>query len=153
VTKGIRVFAVLILLAGGLASVGTRHPNVAARLGWQATPASRQEPPNEEVLIVTQRFKAKRRVIEALLEGNLGLFEAAAWFHDLNSSPPAHPAEGWQRLPGRCDGEKLCRQVIGWARVHLQDVMPASQVMARLQEMEDELNAHIARHGKVVLPL
>jgi hypothetical protein len=133
--------------------VGSIRPNLAARLDWQTTPASRREPPNEETLIIAQRAKAKQRVIATLLEGNLGLFEATAWFRDLNSSPPEYPAEGWQRLPGRCDDEKVCRQVIAWARAHMLDTMPASQVMARVQEMENELHAHIARHGKVLLPL
>jgi hypothetical protein len=56
----------------------------------------------------------------------------------------------WRLLPGRSDEEKLCRQVIHWARLQLEDTMTTSQAHARLQALEAELSVHIARHGKTV---
>jgi hypothetical protein len=151
-TTAIRLLAGLLLLAGGLAGARFVHPDLAAAVGWQAVPAPKQDPGIEKGQIIVKRVNAKERVVVALVEGNLGLFEAAAWFRELNMWPPEHADMYWHMLPGHCDEEKLCRQVIQWARIRLEDMVTASQAQARLQALEAELAEHIARHGKVVLP-
>jgi hypothetical protein len=150
-TTAIRVLAGLILVAGGLAGAGSLRPDLAVP-GRQGGADAEPNPVIERGQIILRRTTAKQEIIHALAVRELGLFEAAAWFRELNSSPPECRDEGWRRLEGRCEGEKLCRQVIRWARAHMQGTMPTSQVMARVQELEDELEAHIARHGKVLLP-
>jgi hypothetical protein len=151
-TMAIRLLTGLILLAGGLAGASSLHPDLQAILGWQAIPAAEKNPVIEKGQITVARLNAKEKVIVALVVGDLNLFEAAAWFHELNLTPKESPEHRWRQLPGRCDGEKLCRQVIGWMRVRLEDTMPVSQAQAKVQEMEAALEAHIARHGKVMLP-
>jgi hypothetical protein len=151
-TTAIRLLTALILLTGALVGSGSLHPDLATALGWQAAPQEQHDSFVAKGTITVQRVHAKEQVIQALMAGELGLFEAAAWFRELNQSPPEHPDEHWRRLAGRCEGEKLCRQVMCWVRVGLEDTMPASQLQAKIQELEAELNAHIARHGKVILP-
>ncbi len=151
-TTAIRLLTALILLAGGLASAGSMHPELAAALGWQTVPREQRDSFVEKGKITVQRVHAKEQVIQALISGELGLFEAAAWFRELSLSPPEHPDEHWRNLPGGCEGEKLSRQVLCWVRIGLEDTMPASQLQAKMQELEAELKAHIARHGKVILP-
>jgi hypothetical protein len=142
-TMAIRGLVGLIILAGGLAGAGLARPDLAV--------LDRQGETDTEQYAL-RRLHAKHEIILALMARDLGLFEAAAWFRELNSSPPEFPAQGWQRLPGRCDDEKICRQVIFWARAQMLDTMPTCQVQAQVQQMEGELEAHIARHGKVILP-
>jgi hypothetical protein len=151
-TTAIRLLTGLILFSAGLVGASSLHPDLTAALGWQAVPQVQHDPVIESGKIAVQRAHVKEQVIRALLEGDLGLFEAAAWFRELNQSPSDHPDEHWRSLPGRCDGEKLCRQVIGWARGQMEEQMTVSQMAARVQEMEEELEAHIACHGKVILP-
>jgi hypothetical protein len=152
-TTAVRLLAGLLLLAGGLAGASLAHPDLSAALGWQAIPAaSKQDPDIEKGQIIVKRIMAKERVIVALVEGNLGLFEAAAWFRELNQWPPELADVHWQSLPGRSDGEKLCRQVLHWTRIRLEETVTASQAHARLEALEAELADHIACRGKVVLP-
>jgi hypothetical protein len=151
-TTAIRLLTALILLTGGLASAGSMHPALATVLGWQAVPQEQRDSFVVKGQITVQRVHAKEQVIQALMAGELGLFEAAAWFRELNLTPPEHPDERWQNLPGRSEEEKLCRQVMCWVRVGMEDTMTASQLQSKMQELEAELKAHIARHGKVILP-
>lgn len=151
-TTAIRLLTALILLAGGLAGAGSMHPGLTQAVGWEAVPQQQHDSFVEKGKITVQRMHAKEQVIQALVAGELGLFDAAAWFRELNHSPAEHPDVYWRNLPGQSDGEKLCRQVISWVRVAAEDTMPASQLEARLQELQAELNAHIVRHGQVILP-
>jgi hypothetical protein len=151
-TTAIRLLAGLLLFAGGLAGASFAHPVLSAALGWQAVPTPKRDPEIEKGQIIVKRVQAKERVIVALVEGNLGLFEAAAWFRELNQWPPEHADGYWRNLPGASDEEKFCRQVIHWARMRLEETVTASQAQAKLQALEAELAEHIVCHGKVVLP-
>ena len=102
--------------------------------------------------MIIARMKAKERILISMLDGERELFETAAWFRDLNNTPAEHPDENWRKQPGRCDSEKVCRQVIAWSLAYLQQRQPPSQVEARIRQLEEELHEHICRHGKVVLP-
>jgi hypothetical protein len=150
-----RILLSLVLLAGGLAGVGSLPANLLRAVGWQIRPPRpprTQEPAPDESVVVIARMKAKERILLGMLAGERGLFETAAWFRDLNEAPAEHPDENWWRQPGRSDGEKVCRQVIAWALAYLQQSQPPSQVEGRIRQLEEELQEHIARHGKVVLP-
>jgi hypothetical protein len=101
--------------------------------------------PNREEM---ERAEAKNRVIVALLEGRLTLFEAAAHFHRLK-----HPRTDLNReYRGDSEEDCLCRQVIRGAGVALlvqgQDAA-AAKCTAHLKE---ELRRHLEQHGKVILP-
>jgi hypothetical protein len=151
-TLAIRLLASLILLAGGLAGAGSVHPDLEAVVGWQTVQSGQNNSMIENGKIVVARIGEKEKVTLALLAGDLDLFEAAAWFRELNLSPKNRPDQTWQRWPGRCDGEKLCRQVIAWAGARLETTLPPSLARARMREMEAVLKAHLAQHGNVILP-
>jgi hypothetical protein len=102
--------------------------------------------------LIEQRIKAKTQVVKRLQAGEATLFEAAAVFRTLNEEPPEARDLYWRTLPGADDGEKLCRQVINWTRVYLEGTATTSQVVARMQELEEELQLHIACNAGVVLP-
>jgi hypothetical protein len=109
-------------------------------------------PPSEKTVTVMGRLKVKRDVVKRLLEGELTLLEAGAWFRHVNDNPPDCPCEFRNFMRGDSDGEKVCRQVIAWVRGHLIDALPESQVLLTVRKLEDELDALVAEHGTVELP-
>ncbi len=147
-----RFFIGLILLAGGLAGASSVPAGVGWALGLRIESQPSYQPAPERTLVILSRITAKDRVVGKLLAGETGLFEAAAWFRSLNTTPAEYPDEHWKNMPGRCDGEKTCRQVIAWALAHMQERMPSSQIEARMHQWEEELERHIACNGRVVLP-
>jgi hypothetical protein len=101
--------------------------------------------------IVRARMRAKEQVVERVLAGEMTLFEAAAWFGTLNTTPDHYPDLTWCQFPGRGDGEKLCRQVLSWAASTARDAGTASQADMRLCQLEEELARRLAQHGTVDL--
>ncbi len=148
-----RMMSGLLLLAGGLAAAMAYRPD------WLTHHASRPAPrsgsytvsaPDEMADQLARRIRARISVAEQLLAGEMTLAEAAAAFRMLNTLPPKLAQEQWRALPGRSDGEKVCRQVILWAAA---EKPPGGEDgSGRLRELERELQALIARDGEVVLP-
>ncbi len=103
---------------------------------------------------IALRLECKERVTDALLDGRLGLLEAAAFFQLLNRRPPAVPEEDLRMyLAGDSDEERLCHCVIAFAECKLRASRPgrperACQVRQRLL---DELYEHL-RRGPIRLP-
>jgi hypothetical protein len=129
---------------------------------WQcrAVLGAKGEPPNsrllagpgEEIRVIDQRVARKEEVIGRLIAGEITLLEAAAWFRDLNDDPPDRPCDFRQLERGRSDGEKACRQVVGWVRSSLinhPDPAEAAKVLARL---ERELEERAAAKEPIELP-
>jgi hypothetical protein len=83
-----------------------------------------------------QRVEGKQQVIADLIAGRLDLLEAAARF--------AHLQPGFSD-----DGERLCRSVIGWAYLALSDRPERAEALT--ERLEQELAAHLERHGVVRL--
>jgi hypothetical protein len=104
-----------------------------------------------QLTVVKKRIREKENIIRSLAAGEMGLFEAAAWFRYLGTPPPEKPAPHWQLFPGRCEGEKLCRQVIDCTTNWLRGKISDSQLADWTAGKEAELEAHIARHGTVQL--
>ncbi len=95
------------------------------------------------------RLHKKHFLSLQVLEGRLGLLEAAAHFRALDQAPPAfHWAEFRDSFPGASEEERHCREVIchvdGVKTIHPN----ATAVVARL---EQELRAHL-RGGRPCLP-
>jgi hypothetical protein len=105
-----------------------------------------------EAQIAMRRVKEKTEVIRRLRRGELTLFEAAAWFRHINNEPPEYSNTTWQRLPGNCNNEKVCRQVLYWVTGQLVGRAPQSEINALLERLEGELQQHIVEHGSVILP-
>jgi hypothetical protein len=113
--------------------------------------AKRNEKLNAELELYHRAAPARERVAEAVAAGRLGLLEAARALRDLASMPPDVFREGVERAErGDSEGERFCRHAIRCVASTLEDrPEEAARVTARL---EAELQAHLARHGTVVLP-
>lgn len=154
-TVSTRILMSLVFLAAGLVGVGSMQQNGSSSIGVQRLRSANDANSRRvaaRFTVVAQRIKVKTHLVERLIAGELGLFEAAAWFERLNRTPPEHMDVHWRDLPGGCDGEKLCRQVISWSASQLRTTATPSQAEARIQELEEELQLHIACNGKVDLP-
>jgi hypothetical protein len=101
--------------------------------------------------VSAQRLVAKCRVAERLLAGELTLFEAAAWFRFLNDNPPECRHEIAPAWRGNSEEERLCRMVIGWIK-EWRAPSGSSERAAIVEQLEKQLEEHIAQHGQVVLP-
>jgi hypothetical protein len=102
--------------------------------------------------ITMHRARAKEAIIVDLLAGRLCLLQAGRRFKDLNEQPITWQDNYHGRFPGRCDGEKICRQVLSWVEFDLEK-LPTAEAQALRRRFEDELYQHMQRHGGlVVLP-
>lgn len=146
----IRVMAFLIGLGACVAAMAAFYPTGPARRSGNAISLVME--PGEAALVVQQRMKAKTKVVERLVAGELTLVQAAAWFRQLNDTPWEHRCDYRRQWPGNSDGEKLCRQVIAWTRSDLQFRMPESQASALLCQLEGELEMILAERDTVELP-
>jgi hypothetical protein len=153
-----RLVASVVFLLSGLAAFSWSGPRrlSAWRVEWPRL-SSAEEGEREANLayrgeVVKRRLEAKRKIIRLLLEGRFTLFQAAALFGYLNDAPEDCPDLYRLRWPGRSDGEKLCRQVIGW--VESDKARTASTELDLLREqLDNELEEHMrANGGLVVLP-
>jgi hypothetical protein len=109
-------------------------------------------PPGPDVEALLRRTRARELVVDRLLAGELTLAQAAARFGYLNEHPARFrvPIHNW---PGRCDSERLCRQVIGWLESYYQDKgFTYAQVEAALEPYEAELSRLLAENEEFDLP-
>src|SRR5262245_34047908 len=114
----IRLVLSLLILAAGLAASGRARPGwwrLWERPARSATHLRLVDPPRPECEAAVRRIRAKSEVTRKLCRGELSLFEAGAWFRDLNAEPVDFPGGHFRRLPGGSLNEKTCRQVIIWA--------------------------------------
>lgn len=153
----IRALTIFALFSGALSSLQVAWPHWAHHLMSGQSPFASGAPllspsgPHHEALL--QRQEGKRKVIAQFLAQDLTLLEAAAAFRQLNNTPSSYPVL-WSLLPGRCEGEKCCLQVLNWAECEWrgQGRISDADIDALLHRLREELADHIRRHGKVVLP-
>lgn len=98
-----------------------------------------------------ERENSKAIVVEELLNGEMNLFEAAAWFRLLHEAPQSWPDPCHPR-PGYDDGERWCRLVINYTGNRLRCEQSASQADALSQRWEAALQEQLEQHGRVNLP-
>jgi hypothetical protein len=94
----------------------------------------------EEHRRALQRLRAKQEIIADVIAGRLPLLEATARFGAALSAGGAAPE----------DGEGVCRSVIGWVHLALCDWPERAEALT--DELERQLQSHLARHGAVCLP-
>jgi hypothetical protein len=105
----------------------------------------------DDLLRRAQRRCAERyRLAGEVIDGRLGLPEAAAAFRDLSAAAPEFNWEIFRiTFPGGSDDERFCRQVIAHVRVQVQDRPDADPALpARLGAELDDL----LRRGELHLP-
>lgn len=98
---------------------------------------------------VIEGVQAKKQVIHDLIEGHLTLLEAAARFSDIHCHSTANLEQSLGIFPTQ-DGESICRTVIGWVPLLLND--RPEQADAIVERLEGELTEMLATTGKVSLP-
>jgi hypothetical protein len=84
-----------------------------------------------------------------VIEGRMGLFEAAAHFRDLNAAS----ADGGRMVRVNFAGsydEQCCRQVIAWVHSRLAVEAPA-RVTDVIAELEATLQERLRQHGTICL--
>jgi hypothetical protein len=108
--------------------------------------------PDEQSEVLQQRMATKEKVIERLVEEELTLLQAAAWFRFLNDNPPEYPSDFRHRYPGNSDAEKACRQVLAWLNPYLRRRLVESQAATTLCRLEGELEVLLAENGNIELP-
>jgi hypothetical protein len=137
---------VALLLVASIGFLSLRHRGAS---GAAPEPASSLISEGDKAGV--HRLEAKSAVTHRLLEGELTLLEAAAWFRYINQTtgaPAFAPIPGEE---GESEAEQICRQVIRWADAIAQATsMDHADTVAR--RLETELDEHLRRDGGVELP-
>src|SRR5439155_5139503 len=116
-----RLLLSLLLLTATFAGASSAQREWAGLLGLEHSFAQVAEQREREAqldrrhMIIHRRMEAKMQIIRELFAGKLSLFQAAARFGYLNDTPEDCRDPYRDVWAGDSDGEKLCRQVIGWA--------------------------------------
>ncbi len=106
----------------------------------------------ERALQATQeRENNKEIVVEELINGEMNLFEAAAWFRLIHEAPQSWPDPCHPR-PRHDDGERWCRLVINYTSNRVRYEQSASQADVLRQRWETALHEQLDHHGGVKLP-
>jgi hypothetical protein len=108
--------------------------------------------PSEQSYVLQRRIDWKNAVADRLVDGELTLAEAAAWFGYLNDNPPQHPTNYRSVWPGDSDGEKLCRHVIAWVEARLYPSRTPSEIDLIVNRLEEQMCVLLAKGGAVELP-
>jgi hypothetical protein len=150
----------LALLGLGYVALAMFRPAWASAVGldvWnledeerERTAAERRGAELEEIdRAIQENIAAKDGVIDDLLAERLTLLEAAALFRRLDAVCPGRSTIP-ERIPGRTEEERYCRQVIYWVEATTR-YWPPSQAAAIRNRLEAELSAHQASYDGAVL--
>jgi hypothetical protein len=160
--NGSRLLSFLLLGVVALAASGYMEPRWLRALGIDLegltggqevrAERARQATLQRKSEITAYRIQAKRGVVEQLVRQELTLFEAAAWFRFFNENPADYQDDYRRAWPGRCDGEKVCRQVIHWVYTDLYGGPPSSRAEAEKDRLEQVLEDYLKEHRTVELP-
>ncbi|HVS36141.1 MAG TPA: hypothetical protein VMS17_11220 [Gemmataceae bacterium] len=137
---------VALLLVAVVAVASFRHKSAA-----RSEPAAASSVVMEGNQAVVRRLEGKSSVTRRLLEGELTLMEAAAWFRYIDRVTGPVDSILVPGEEGESDEERLCRQVIRWAEAQAQQVSPQSS-QAVVSRLEAQLDDRLRRDGKVELP-
>jgi hypothetical protein len=101
--------------------------------------------------VFKQDWEAKERITENVISGQMTLREGAARFRSVYARRPSNPfcVPKTDLFAGASEGERLCRQIIQWVKMRLENHASRDQVVARLTA---ELQANLAGQGCVCLP-
>ncbi len=121
-------------------------PEACRRLESERERASFLDRHGENVL---GRVRAKEAILNALVAGQMNLFEAAASFQAVDQRLPR--GQEYPRNLARCrsDGEGYCRQVLGCLNARHLPPGAGNNLLGRL---EADLESELRRCGDVCLP-
>lgn len=106
---------------------------------------------NVRLATIQDRLRSREQVLAALADQRLTLFQAAAYFREINRT---HTAAERQMVdesyPGGSEEEKLCRFVIALLRIHLSEQSQTGDALAA--KLEALLNDQLAQGGRILLP-
>jgi hypothetical protein len=107
-------------------------------------------PPRLErkLMLMKMRITARQTIAKALIRGELTLWEAAALFRRLDAFRDADLGPSSRHVPGNSTEERLCRQVIQYARHELEDDPQQDCFVSCLEYELEEQQAQ----GKLPLP-
>jgi hypothetical protein len=125
-------------------------PHTGAK--WNAGRGAADPGVEWKMAILRQRLAAKTRVIDQVAARQMDLLEAAAWFHHFNENPPDCPGEVIRGWPEAGPEEKLCRQVIDWARLQKIRFGSEGEADELTNRLEQQLADALAQPGGLVLP-
>jgi hypothetical protein len=97
---------------------------------------------------VLQGLAVKMQIVKQVIEGRMPLLEAAARFQAVTRQASVENA--LNAPPAATDNEVMARSVIGWVELVLRDRPEQADVISA--RLESELQSHIQRFGKVLLP-
>jgi hypothetical protein len=160
----VTLFVAAALSCGTVFSLGLRPHLLPTELGldWWALPVladaetaqcvRNRQRFEEEYNEIAARNAAKRRFAAEVAAGRLTLFQAAARFRDLNARTPGLAEHVCNASPGIPYEVLLCRQVIAITEAVLEEQSSgrADEIVPRLRA---ELQQHLDRHSKIVLPV
>jgi hypothetical protein len=159
----VRSLSWIALLGASLTALGHYRPAWAAHwnLDWWSLPELqenvRQGQQTRAAMeprcdAAAARLAAKEQTTQELLAGRLTLVQAAARFRVLNASATGEARDLTLYLDGATDEERLCRQVIGWAKGARAIRSPEAGEQT-CQRLEEELAGLLAsNHGMIRLP-
>src|SRR5262245_24742475 len=99
---------------------------------------------------VLENLQRKKQIISELIAGRLELIEAAARFQPIHRASADCLADVTGIATKLADNECLCRTMIGW--VHLALNQRPEQAERVSEQLERELQHHLDRCGHVHLP-
>jgi hypothetical protein len=94
--------------------------------------------------------QGKREVARALAAGRTTLPRAAAQFRELSRDDPTFSCAVERFSPSGTEGEKLCRYVIDWTEVALEDEPEKARAAAR--RLHAELHERLRTGSPLVEP-
>lgn len=154
---------VLFSFSGGLLSVALAlvcHPALVPFMDRVTDQASlidlvrertRGDQLDDEVNTNYKRLLERRAIIRAVMNRQMNLIEGAARLLPYEADMPGYYSEVQQRVHGgRSPEENVCRYLIYQVRVMAEGEPQFCDAIVR--DLQQELDAHIARNGCVVLP-
>jgi hypothetical protein len=121
-------------------------PEMQAQIAQAERDMAEKDKVSRRLILLEQR---RQEIAGDVIQGRMGLFEAAAQFRDMNAAS----ADGGRMVrvvyAGSYD-EQCCRQVISWVRFRLVAEAPA-QVTGVTAELEAQLQQRLCEQGTICL--
>jgi hypothetical protein len=148
-----RCFLYALAAQSLLLGVCAAWPNLGDRLDlnvWKVPEREQQmqqeqrefDQTNVSLNAVSARLGSRARITDAVIEGQIGLHEAAARFRDLNETALPHSVDLRDCYAGDSEEERCCRQVMAWVTTRLEQKSTAEAEMVT-ERLEEEFREYL----------